>query len=249
VSEPAAYFGDRAGWYDDAYDRQDADGHALRARMAAVLRLVGTGPGDALDAGMGPGRLCAELERLGWTVSGVDASAEMVAAARLRLPDAAERLVCARVEQLPYEDATFDAVVATGVLEYTDVPRSLAELSRVLRPGGRALVSYPNPYTHYVLWKTRGYYPLIRLGKRLFRRPRPSLPRGAGAISRPGFRRLLASVGLETVALEPTSMLVVPSPLDSALPRLAAAAGRSLEGRGPVWLATQIVYAARKAGR
>ena len=68
---------------------------------------------------------------------GVDASAEMVALARERLPDARDRLAQGSVEELPFEDASFDAVAATGVLEYADVPRALGELARVLRPGDR----------------------------------------------------------------------------------------------------------------
>src|SRR5437867_8308735 len=92
-------------WYDEAYDRADADGHALRARMHAALDEIGPGPGDVLDAGMGPGRLAAELARRGWTVSGVDTADEMVAAARRRLPGSADRLVRAKIEVLPYPDA------------------------------------------------------------------------------------------------------------------------------------------------
>ena len=84
--DAATYFGDRTALYDGRYEADSADGHALRARMAVVLRLLGDGPGELLDAGMGPGRLCAELEQRGWTVTGVDASEEMVAAARARLP-------------------------------------------------------------------------------------------------------------------------------------------------------------------
>ena len=127
----ATYFGGRTTLYDSHYDAANADGHSLRARLAVALRLLGGGPGTALDAGMGPGRLCAELATLGWTVSGIDASAEMVDAARLRLPDAADRLLRAEIEQLPFEDESFDRVAATGVLEYADVPRALAELARV----------------------------------------------------------------------------------------------------------------------
>ena len=74
MTDAPSFFDATSARYDRAYDAQTADGHALRARMAAVLRLVGEGPGDALDAGMGPGRLCAELESRGWTAHGVDAA-------------------------------------------------------------------------------------------------------------------------------------------------------------------------------
>jgi len=135
---PAEYFGERAVVYDSRYDRPDADGYALRRRMEAVLGLVGNGSGELLDAGMGPGRLCAELAGRGWTVTGVDASAEMVDVARARMPGARERLLCARIESLPFPDASFDVVTSNGVIDL--IPNKdavFAELYRVLRPGGR----------------------------------------------------------------------------------------------------------------
>ena len=74
--------------------------------------------GRVLDVGMGTGRLCAELDRRGWEVSGVDLSPAMVVSARRRLPQLAERLVEGPIEHLPFDDESFDAVAATGVLEY-----------------------------------------------------------------------------------------------------------------------------------
>ena len=245
----ATYFGGRTTLYDSRYDAANADGHSLRARLAVALRLLGGGPGTALDAGMGPGRLCAELAMLRWTVSGIDASAEMVEAARLRLPDAADRLLRAEIEQLPFEDESFDRVAATGVLEYADVPRALAELARVLRTNGVAVVSYPNPRALYGIWKSRVWYGLIRLLKRMLRRPQHWLPRGGSPITPERFVLALEEAGLQVEAVEHTSYLALPTPLDALLPRLTARLGRRLEGSGPRaarFLATQVVYAARK---
>lgn len=249
--DAAAYFGDRADHYDSRYERLDADGHALRARMAAVVRLVADGPGDALDAGMGPGRLCSELDRRGWTVSGVDASEAMVEVARARLPAAAARLHCAEIEALPFPDASFDVVTATGVLEYSDVPRALRELVRVLRPGGRAVVSYPNPSALYGIWKTRLWYPAVRARKRLARHEDRDMPRGAGRLSPTRFAALLEEAGLEPTTIVHTSYLAVVTPLDRLLPGATARLGQRLERRAPLprLLATQIVYEARSATR
>jgi ubiquinone/menaquinone biosynthesis C-methylase UbiE len=254
LTEPpsaAAYFGDRAAFYNDRYDMPDADGHALRARMSVVLALVGNGPGSVLDAGMGPGRLCVELAKQGWTPSGVDAADEMVAVARRRLPDAAARLIRAEIEALPFPDERFDAVTATGVLEYTDVPRVLAEVARVLRPGGLAVVSYPNPSALYGIWKSRVWYTGIRVAKRSLRRPGAAFPRGGGLLSPERFEQLLAGANLLMTAAKHASYLLLPTPLDLAAPRLAMRLGERLERSGPRLaprLATQIVYAARKTG-
>jgi SAM-dependent methyltransferase len=174
----------------------------------------------------------------------------MVELARRRLPEASERLITARIEELPFPDASFDLVSATGVLEYAEVPRALAELARVLRPGGRAVVSYPNPDAVYGIWKSRVWYRAVRTAKRLLRRPFPDLPRGGPRIRPAAFDEHLRDAGLEPVSSNHTSVLVLPTPLDLVLPRAAARLGRRFEGRAEgstSRLATQVVYLARKA--
>lgn len=244
------YFDSRAARYDTAYDREDADGHALRSRFDGVVRLVGRGPGELLDAGMGPGRLCAELDSLGWTVSGIDAAEEMVRMAQAQVPGARERLRQASIEQLPFSDRSFDVVTATGVLEYVDVERALSEIARVLRPDGRAVVSYPNPQALYGLWKTRVWYPAARSTKRVLRRPDPQMPHGAGELPPQRFHRALTHAGLIPRSRLHTSYLPLLTPLDLLLPVTSARVGRRLEGGGEFrgrLFATQIVYEAQKA--
>lgn len=245
--EPGAYFDERAKRYDQAYD--SPVGYPLRSRMEAVLRLVGDGCGEALDVGMGPGRLASELVQHGWTVNGVDASAQMVAAAQRRMPETPERLVQGEIESLPFADGSFDAVIATGVLEYSDLEGALLEIARVLRPGGLAVVSYPNPGNLYGFWKTRIWYPFVRAAKHIARQPPLTFPRGAQAVPPHRFRERLRAVGLQPRHIEYTSYLVVPAPLDEILPRLTETLGRRLERTGSAFgrrLAGQVVYAARR---
>jgi ubiquinone/menaquinone biosynthesis C-methylase UbiE len=249
--DAATYFGSRTAVYDSRYEAQNADGHALRARMAVVLDALGQGAGELLDAGMGPGRLCAELTERGWTVTGIDASEQMVEAARQRLPLAEERLLQADIEALPFRADSFDAVAATGVLEYANLAQALSELVRVLRPGGRLVVSYPNPHALYGIWKSQVYYRSVRTLKRLARRPDRWLPRGGRTVAPSQFTEQLRSHGLEIESVEHSSYLVVPTPLDGLLPAWTARVGARLEGSGPRVarvLATQVVYAARKPG-
>jgi ubiquinone/menaquinone biosynthesis C-methylase UbiE len=135
---------EQAAGYDAVYD--DARrGRLVRARLEVTLGLLPAESGAALDVGMGGGRLVEALDSRGWHVSGTDASAAMVELARVRVPSRADALSQAPIEQLPFADASFDAVAALGVLEYSaDVGEALRELARVARPGGTVVASYPN---------------------------------------------------------------------------------------------------------
>ena len=92
--------------------------------------------GHVLDVATGTGLVAAELERRGFRVTGLDQSGEMLAVARRRLGNQAE-LVQASAESVPFPDAAFDHVTFTYLLRYVDDPAAtLAELARVVRPGG-----------------------------------------------------------------------------------------------------------------
>ncbi|MDX6642804.1 MAG: hypothetical protein QOD76_766 [Solirubrobacteraceae bacterium] len=244
----AGLFDAEARHYDLAHGARTADGHALRARADVALGLLASRSGSVLDAGMGPGHLVAALDRRGWTVSGVDGSLAMVQAARSRLPTVAERLTQARLEQLPFADARFDAVTAIGVLELVDdADAVLRELVRVLRPEGIAIVSAPNVTSPYLLWRHFVVYPLVRVAKRLGRFARPAPPRRALPPRRAKFERRLRAAGLEVSAAKHASYQLALSPLDLLLPRASVALSERLEG-GPLggMLATQIVFAAQR---
>jgi arsenite methyltransferase len=115
-------------------------------RRALVHEALGAQPGDrVLDAGCGPGFYAAEtLERVGpdGSVVGVDASAPMLALAAKRCEGAQNvEFHEGDVTGLPVADADFDRALSVQVLEYVaDIPAALAELRRVLRPGGRVLI-------------------------------------------------------------------------------------------------------------
>jgi demethylmenaquinone methyltransferase/2-methoxy-6-polyprenyl-1,4-benzoquinol methylase len=128
----------------DGYERRAAVlslGQDPRWKRFLVDRLQ-VGPGDhVLDVATGTAAVAAELvARRGCRVTGVDQSAEMLAAGRRRL---AERgledrveLVRGEAERLPFPDAAFDGLTVTYLLRYVDDPAAtLRELARVLRPG------------------------------------------------------------------------------------------------------------------
>ncbi len=113
----------------------------------AMLDLAGDVDGHrVLDAGCGSGALASALQAKGAQVTGFDASPAMVDLARDRLGEGAAIQVANLAEPLPFDDAAFDDVVSSLVLHYLpDWTAPLAELRRVLRPGGRLLLSVNHP--------------------------------------------------------------------------------------------------------
>ena len=105
-----------------------------------VLDAAGIGAGTRLlDVGCGSGELCALAAARGAVVSGIDAAAKMVAIARERVPGADLRV--GALEQLPWDDATFDAVTGFNAFQFAaDVVAALAEAGRVVRPGGAVAI-------------------------------------------------------------------------------------------------------------
>jgi ArsR family transcriptional regulator len=94
------------------------------------------------DLGCGTGQLTEVVAPYARRVVAVDSSDDMLDAARLRLGDAANvDLRRGNLESLPIQDGELDAAVLSLVLHYSPDPaRALAEVGRVVRPGGRALV-------------------------------------------------------------------------------------------------------------
>lgn len=186
----------------------------------AVFDATGVGAGTRLlDAGCGAGLALQLAHARGATVTGLDASAGLLAVARQRVPSADLRQ--GELAELPYEDGSFDVVTAFNSVQYAADPvDALRELRRVVGPGGQVAV---------VTWaeaercETRSV--LAAVGALL-----PPPPPGAGgpfALSSPGTLEGLA----EAAGLTPKRADEVPTPyvypdLDTAV-RAQLAAGPS----------------------
>jgi demethylmenaquinone methyltransferase / 2-methoxy-6-polyprenyl-1,4-benzoquinol methylase len=163
----------------DRYARLLSFGQDPRWRSFLVSRI----PVDArrvLDVASGTAAVAIELARAepARTVVGIDQSPEMLAAGRERVRHAglSDRVELreARAEDLPFADEEFDAVAFTYLLRYVDdVPATLRELVRVVRPGGTvAMLEFGLPRSAWrPLWEL-----YVRVG----------LP-AAGAIASPGW--------------------------------------------------------------
>ncbi|MFD8393545.1 class I SAM-dependent methyltransferase [Streptomyces sp. NPDC059680] len=143
-------------------------------------------PGDVagrriLDVGCGSGPLSAALRDRGAIVTGFDSSTKMLELARRRLGDDTALHTADLGSPLPFPDAAFDDVVASLVLHYLeDWTTPLAELRRVLTPGGRLIVSVDHPsiglvqpgadyfatYKHSEEWTLGGHTALMTFRRR-----------------------------------------------------------------------------------
>ncbi|HEX6697141.1 MAG TPA: bifunctional demethylmenaquinone methyltransferase/2-methoxy-6-polyprenyl-1,4-benzoquinol methylase UbiE [Solirubrobacteraceae bacterium] len=143
MSEPQvrAMFDRIAGFYDLMNSVMTAGlHHRWRARAADLAAL---GPGDsALDVACGTGDLAIELARrvgIGGEVIGSDFAEEMLERARAKDPGLVWEW--GNALELPYASGRFDAAtVGFGARNFSDLDRGLAEMTRVVKPGGRVVV-------------------------------------------------------------------------------------------------------------
>jgi ubiquinone/menaquinone biosynthesis C-methylase UbiE len=173
---------DWARFYDDQ-NPPTLTAQNLVSRMRFTLEMLGAAvqPGSkVLDVGCGAGQLVAELNRRGYEAWGVDISEAMVNHAREQYES--DRFRVADIEQLPFSDNSFDGIVCLGVLEYLNQDdAALREMWRVLKPGGRAIITTPSSicpfyYMDRLYQKIRFLVRPVARGIRygLLKRPRPA---------------------------------------------------------------------------
>ena len=135
-----------AEFFDEMAPRYDSDLIELGWDPCAMVRgwpFVVPPGSDVLDAGCGTGALLEEFSGAARALSGFDLAPQMVARARRRSAlRGAELRVSSVASHWPFSDDAFDRVISLAMLEFVEeLDAALSELARVLRPGGRALVS------------------------------------------------------------------------------------------------------------
>ena len=127
------------GWLDHVGEAGDF-GRRFVLDAPMLERVIGSGARDSLDVGCGEGRFCRMMQAEGLNCTGLDPTDALLAAARAG--DADGMYVTGRAEALPFADASFDLVVSyLSLIDIDDEEAAIAEMARVLRPGGRVLVA------------------------------------------------------------------------------------------------------------
>jgi SAM-dependent methyltransferase len=161
----------RQRWHKPTVEMSVRDGYAewskqydeepnplIALEEPVVLELVGDVEGkDVLDAACGTGRYALLFAGAGARVCGVDGSEEMLTHARKKTADGDLTLDLrnADLHTLPFEDESFDLVLsALALCHVPDLSPVMAEFARVLRPGGRVVISDFHPFCLLIGWRT-----------------------------------------------------------------------------------------------
>lgn len=150
--------GQSTGQWDAYWQEQAATGFISAPEEAwkALTACVDVSSLDVLDLATGTGGTAARLAAAGASVTAVDLSLRSLEVARRTFQHSAVAvtLLNADVLSLPLPDGAFDLVVSLGVMHYFRNPQPfLAEVKRVLRPGGWALIEVPQTYSPFTLYK------------------------------------------------------------------------------------------------
>ena len=248
------YFDDHAAYYEKNQYRTKrlTFVNGRHDQLVAILaRLELSADTAVLDAGCGPGNLVPELARRGCRVYALDTSPNMLQLARTNAAAFGNvRYQAGNIEAMPFADGSFDVVCSAGVIEYLPhCERALAEMHRVLRPGGLLIL----PTTNLVApahWLRPVLEPIARVGvvARMF-----GLRPGRYRLYYhhiPRFKRLLGGAGF-TIERERYFYLTLPRPLDRIFPASSRTLERALDpymGTSLRHLAEGYIAIARKPG-
>lgn len=170
-------------------------------RLGMILDAAGERiGGQILENGCGVGMYVEHLSTFGGQVFGLEYDFERAAEAAIRSP----RILNAAGENLPFPDSSFDLILSHEVLEHVvDDRQAAAEMARVLKPGGRAVIFVPNrgyPFeTHGIYWRGKYRFGNIPLVNYLPRRWRDRLAPHVRVYSPKDMQNLFAGLPLKVV--------------------------------------------------
>jgi ubiquinone/menaquinone biosynthesis C-methylase UbiE len=210
------FFNKTSSEYQEEYARETPEGYSFRIRREKVLNMLGSGDGlHLLDLACGPGILIKGLRAKNYQVTAIDAAPEMVALARDVAGDD-PMVTCAVGDAyaLSVPDKSYDIVTAMGLIEYLDDEHKyLAEMNRIIKDGGTAIITYPNVWSPWRIW-IRVLRALVRIFK-----PHKQTLLLHREYTKKRVVTLMREHGFETDEVLYYNLKLVPYPLDRAFPR------------------------------
>jgi len=220
------------------YLRERERQFSFLSQKRIAIEFLGGAKGRLLEVGCGPAPMMPELLAMGYEVHGIDISGEMIRRARQRMAGHPLEKRCkfsvGDVERLEFPEASYDAALCMGVLEYLPrYARALAEVGRVLKPGGIAVFALPNRASAYHV--ARAAYVKLRLAERRLRGRRARLPMAHNRCVPWKLDRELEAAGLHKVKSRACNFIFFP--LQELAPRIADSLNRALMPLSGSWLA------------
>ena len=132
--------GQTASFYEETYKKRIGANVALTGHVYSALKVVG--PGRVLDVGCGTGFMVSGLQAPDREMYGIDISASAIKMASSSVGTAS--FCVADIREIPFKSNSFDWLICIDTLEHIEGDETIKECFRILKPGGKALLSAPN---------------------------------------------------------------------------------------------------------
>jgi len=229
------YFNSIAEDYHSLYNEETPGGCAFTLRRQRVLELFDKPGGNVLDVGCGSGVMVEDLLAQNCTLWGIDPSSKMIDQCRKNFGSRPNvHFFVGAAEKIEFPDNSFDTVICMGVVERVkDNDVVLKEMTRVLKREGTLLITLPNKFSPYFVWRDFVFYPIVSLIRTFYysasgKARRPVIP-GHTLYSATSYADAVTQKGCLVTDIVYCGFNFLFPPLESFFPGMTVSAMKKLE--------------------
>lgn len=218
------HFEESAKTYAKAYEGNTSEAYGFNVRKRIVSRCLPVNCGKTLDIGCGPGIMVDVLLPKIELYKGIDSADTMIKECQKKYSGNPQlSFEISQAEHINVESGFFDTVICMGVIEYVFDDRvPIKEISRVTRKGGTVIITLPNKWSPYRVWRRVLYVPLRHFIK--YTLCQKEMPLGEQIVHREytyrNFKSILKEYNLYVECVSYYDYHMLPSPLDKKFSRL-----------------------------